>query len=446
MGAQLHSLLVTETPESIFTPKTPVRDDMFATRRHEDLQARVEGALAEKGSQVVLYGPTGVGKTSLVRYLCRQGEVPYVRVECGPDFEATMRAALTEVVTEEVVERVRSVSGEAEAGFLSGLLNLKAKGSVGSNTRTAPIQRPLAVSVADAVEVAGIKVLFLDNFENLAGQEHESQTKLAMAQLLKSLADRSADSAGALKAVVAGIPEASEELVTADQATARRLTQIEVGRMPAEELDQILARGEEKLGIEFAGLCRNRILEFSDGFPYYTHLFALHCSRRVLRDGRVVVELDDFDAALDAILADCDLQLRTAYNDAIETSGEVRTRKTILEAMASRNDVAVTFMDIREEFLKLRPQYETVEKLSFLSGFMTDLKDEYQILADRGKTRSKNNLWRFANPLMRAYVRLRQHREEQGQQQLVGTSGEEIVSFNSDSAHERFPGDPGKNG
>lgn len=72
---------MTEKPEDVFTPATPVRDDMFATRRHERLQERVQGALQEQGKQVIAYGPTGVGKTSLIRYLCRNGNIKYVRVE-----------------------------------------------------------------------------------------------------------------------------------------------------------------------------------------------------------------------------------------------------------------------------------------------------------------------------------------------------------------------------
>jgi putative ribosome biogenesis GTPase RsgA len=59
-------------PEEVFTPATPVSDDMFANRKFEDLQDRVEAALREHGRQVVLFGLTGVGKTSLIEHLCRE--------------------------------------------------------------------------------------------------------------------------------------------------------------------------------------------------------------------------------------------------------------------------------------------------------------------------------------------------------------------------------------
>jgi hypothetical protein len=42
------------------------------------------------------------------------------------------------------------------------------------------------------------------------------------------------------------------------------------------------------------------------------------------------------------------------------------------------------------------------QRLNFISTAITPLKNEYGILADRGMPKSKNNLYRFSNPLMRA--------------------------------------------
>jgi hypothetical protein len=404
-----------EQPEAVFTPASPVRDDMFATRRHERLEERVQGALGEQGRQVITYGATGVGKTSLVRFLCHKNQINFVRVECGPAFDDMLHDALAQVVDEEVVERVRTISGEAEAGFLAGFLGLKVRGGTSEDVRSTKVRRSLPVVVAEALEAADIQVLFLDNYENLNDQDYAAQTKQRIVQLLKSLSDRAIDNDRALKTVVAGIPEASEELVTADEATARRLAQIEVSRMPENELDQILARGEEKLGLSFEGLCKDRILQSSDGFPYYTHLIALHCSRRAINEDREFVELSDFEGAVDDILLDCDLQLRTAYSNAVETSGELRTRRSIMEAMARLNDLEVPFRLMRQSFLDLHPEYQTLERLNFLSPATSELREKYGILADKGLPKSKNNLYRFKNPLMRAYVRLSMLRENQGQ-------------------------------
>lgn len=233
---------------------------------------------------------------------------------------------------------------------------------------------------------------------------------------MKSFSDRSAGATEeAPKIVLAGIPTASAHLIALDSATARRTAQIEVPRMPPDELDQILQRGEEKLGIVFEGLLRDRIIQSSDGFPYYTHMFALHCTKRALGEARREVTISDFEDSLASILADCDLELRTAYDAAVETSGKIQMRKSVMEAIAVLNDIEVPFKAIRESFLGLHPEYETPDKLNFLSTAITPLKDEYAILADSGKPKSPSNKYRFTNPLMRGYVRLRMHNERQGQ-------------------------------
>ena len=59
----------------------------------------------------------------------------------------------------------------------------------------------------------------------------------------------------------------------------------------------------------------------------------------------------------------------------------------------------------------MHPEYGEPQNLNFLSTALPDLKDRYGILADKGLPKSKNNLYRFKNPLMRAYVRLRMIRD-----------------------------------
>ena len=404
------------TPEDVFTPARPVGDDMFATREYEHLQDRVEAALREQGRQVVLFGLTGVGKTSLVGYLCRNRRIPYVRVECGPTFEAMMREALAKVVGNEEIESIESHSTEVGIGAtLYGLLRGDLKAKSGTDTKFERYPISLATAVAEAFRLKKKKVLFLDNYENLLGKHHEQETSRALVELMKSFADRAAETGtDTPKVVVAGIPAVSEALIMLDSATSRRIAQVEVPRMADAELDQILTRGEEKLGIKFEGLLRDRIIQSSDGFPYYAHMFALHCSRRAIHAGRTNVMIDDFDASLASILADCDLELRTAYEAAVETTGKVQMRKSVMEAIATLNDLEVPFKAIRESFLKLHPEYGSIDKLNFLSTSITPLKDTYRILTDSGKPKSPNNKYRFFNPLMRGYVRLRMLNEAQG--------------------------------
>jgi energy-coupling factor transporter ATP-binding protein EcfA2 len=403
-------------PEEVFTPATPVQEDMFAARRHEALEDRVDSALAQRGRQVVLYGDTGVGKTSLVLHLARTRKLKMLRVECGPSFDEMMSEAISKVEPVRVTGRkeggVRRVGGGL--GLPGGMVKASSEVTQQNETEFQPLSRTITADMIDTLEKYGIDVLFLDNFENVTGSTHAKQTSRSTSHLLKSLSDRAEDGKNHLKVVVAGIPAASEALIALDDATARRTAQIEVSRMPRDELEQILSRGEQKLGTSFGGLARTLILDYSDGFPYYTHLLALHCCKRMATTGSVEAGLADFDEALDEVIADCDLRLRNGYTRAVETSGVVKVRKSILEAIASYNETEVTFKAIRVAFLQIHPEYKSLERLSFLSTAITPLKDEYQILADLDMPKSRRNLYRFKNPLMRGYIRLRMRKDKVG--------------------------------
>src|SRR4051812_5346620 len=123
-------------PEDVFTPARPVSDEMFATRQYEHLQDRVDGALGEQGRQVMLHGLTGTGKTSLVDYLCRNRDIPRVRVECGAPFEDMMREILGKVIVRDDIEHIEKESVEGEIGVtLWGLLTGKVKGSTAGETK-----------------------------------------------------------------------------------------------------------------------------------------------------------------------------------------------------------------------------------------------------------------------------------------------------------------------
>ncbi len=400
-------------PIQVFTPSKAVRDDMFASRHYENLQENFELAVREPGRQIVVYGDTGIGKTSLVRHIASTMGLNLVRVECGSRFEAMTNDALAMAgVTEDKFEIIERKSGQAGVrGSLGVLFSKWQREDTETETKTSyPVS--IATTVREALTAVGVDLLFFDNFENLRAREFGDEVAVEIAQLMKSCSDR--EESG-VKVVVAGIPAESQALLALDEATARRTAQIEVPRMPDEELDEIIRNGENLLHVEFDADCRGLIARYSDGFPYYTHLHALHAVLTALKEPSERVSLAHFSAALSTILRQADLFVRTAYNDAIETSGKIRTRKSILEAMSTFEKQEITFGEIKQAFWKIHPQYENSKALDFISPHLDELITKYKIVQSRGVPRSADRTYRFRNPLMRAFVRLKQQEENQGQ-------------------------------
>lgn len=188
--------------------------------------------------------------------------------------------------------------------------------------------------------------------------------------------------------------------------------------MPDEELDEILQKGEDKLGISFDADCRVSIIRYSDGFPYYTHLHALHAVRRALRDGRVNVSFNDFMDALGSIIEDTDLTLQQRYKDAAETTGAVKVRKSVMEAIARTEKQELTFREVKRSFRDIHPRYD-MKQADLINPHLAALVDKYHVLQSRGLPKSMDRTYRFANPLMRAYVRIMAEQEQRNAPRLI---------------------------
>jgi hypothetical protein len=400
-------------PINVFTPSKAVRADMFASRHYENLQENFAFAVREPGRQIVLYGDTGVGKTSLVRYLTTTTGLNVVRVECGGRFDDMLKEALAMAgVTEDKFETIERKSGQAGVrGSLGVMFSRWQREDTETETKSSyPVS--IATTVREALTAVDVDLLFFDNFENLRAKDFGHDTSVEIAQLMKSCSDREGSG---VKVIVAGIPAESEALLALDEATARRTAQIEVPRMPDAELDEIIRNGESILKVQFDADCRILIARYSDGFPYYTHLHALHSVLTALKENSDRVTVNHFSSALSMILRQADLSLRTSYSNAIETTGTIRTRKSVLEAMATFEKQEVTFGEIKTAFWKIHTHYQNPKALDFISPFLDELITKYAIVQSRGIPRSSDRTYRFRNPLMRAYVRLKQQEESQGQ-------------------------------
>jgi hypothetical protein len=383
---------------------------MFATRAANALEQTMIDALGEAGRHLVVHGWTGVGKTSLVEHVCQEQVITYLAVECSGGFEPLMHHVLNRLearASTGVVEATKA-SGEASGGVF-GLFAGKMAGEKTSEAHFEPYGASLESLVADALIKTGHRVLFIDNLEDYSDELADRQQ---LCRLIKACSSRTRDMGlDAPKLIIAGPTAAVDALLVVDDAAARRTQPIEVPRMAPGELDQILVRGEQKLDVVFDHECRRRIIALSDGLPYYTHLYALQCSRVALRQARRLITGEDFNEALDAIVNACSGTLKEAYSRAIRARGEPSLRQSTLAAVAESADAETGMPEIVAAFLQINPQYERPERIRFLGRLLAELRDEHGILEDAWLEGHRG--YRFRDPLMRVYVRLRMLRDRQ---------------------------------
>jgi len=412
--------------EAYFTPRTPAGREMFARRDENQLQQRLEDYLTELGNQVMLYGDTGVGKTSLLMRVAEEMGIGVARVECysGKSFQDLIGdafaaiAELQELRLEVASTKSKTAEGEGGFNWIATMKGRYRSESVESEKREfVVVEQPAIDALVDKLIEADKKILFFDNFENI----RNDSVKIQIAELMSFISDRAKDT-GNLKIVLAGIAETASDLLSQSAAASRRTTEFEVPRMPERELSEIIGRGMKFLDLSIADKFVKRIAGLSDGFPYVTHLLGLHAARGPLNEKRStgdeprtkIVE-DDIKHAIQNSVSEFRQEFHTNYNLAKEMSGIVRPREHILKALArvdGRDFRAVEIADLYRTQFGISPD----KNMTFLNVALGQLRDVKHGAVLRRRHPRGRYRYGFTNPLMRPFIRLVEGTEETPQQ------------------------------
>lgn len=400
-------------PEDVFTPKTIVTRAMFARRNEPDLdgnpglQDTVQDALRERGGQILLYGDTGVGKSSLLKYAAEDEGLGTVVVECVSSMSHAdiLDALVRKVVSVKKVSIRKSAVAEASASAegkvpwfakLSGTVKVAG----GTDTDYEVVEKDAIDVLADVLPRAGRTVIVLDNFQNIKLPE----TRELVAQTLEQLSDRAADSEGAdVKAVVIGIAEDAHSLLGESRSYGRRTTEIGVPRMPDDELREVLVRGFGKLNISVSDAIVDSFVFYSDGFPYFAHLLGLNVSRTVLRSDSKHATVDDLTAALKRSATGVTTTYSERVRKAREAGGAVQPRRQIMEMLAASDQRVWTSADVQAMWAA---KFGERDEYSFMHTALGQLSTPKHgnILRRRGPR--KHYQYQFEDPHMRPYLRI----------------------------------------
>lgn len=366
-----------------FTPGSPIdSNDLFAGRKRQ--RERVLNTIFQKGEHPVLFGERGVGKTSLANtlwdILVVMGKFNYQRakINCSGEmsFEEIWRIIFRQLTAQ--------TGAENETITLDEILP----------------ENPNSENVRETFHLLNERsIIIIDELDKVSDQRVQRQ----LADTVKTLSDNAIGTT----LIMVGVGDSIDQLIAEHRSIERAIVQVHMKRMAKFELLEIIDKGLSRCeGIEIEPSARERIADYSQGLPYYTHLLARESALQAVRNGRTLLTMRDLDDAIkEAVDSHLETNL-TAYNTAVSAPRGKNFKPVLLAcALASKNEQQWFYAKDVVPPLRLitSRKYDVPAFAKHLKAFCEPSRG--CILERRGPARRVQ--YRFLRPLMGPYIILR---------------------------------------
>ncbi|RYE15052.1 MAG: ATP-binding protein, partial [Sphingobacteriaceae bacterium] len=147
--------------------------------------------------------------------------------------------------------------------------------------------------------------------------DNNEEIKTRMADTIKALSDNVPN----VTVLVVGIAESVSQLLGEHPSLERCLIQIHMPRMSEEELKQIIDNGLRRLELEIIDSVREKIIEYSSGFPHYTHALCKYAAYyAIINNVNTISMKHHFTYSVKRAIQTTSQSLRDAYQRAIINS------------------------------------------------------------------------------------------------------------------------------
>lgn len=379
--------------ELFFTPSKPIQAYTHLKGRDEEVQ-HILGTITTAGQHCMIYGERGIGKSSLALSTLEGGREagvftqPFFLKRC--DNKTKFKDIIEKPIIhldEEYAAQKKEVTTKTGVGL--NLLKLFRADIAVEEKIIIEKQDLTASKVCQAFsELEG--VLLIDEFDVV-----EDSVKHEVAELIKQLSDSNSK----LKILLVGIASDGASLIAGHQSVNRCLHEIKLSRIEDKYLYEIISTGESGLGITFEKDVKDKIVEISNGFPYFTHLIGKEAAEVALAEATDPIGQPILARALEKAVINTEGQLKRAYDDAV-TSSRTSVYPSILYAAAKFADNRFTIQDwiaqIKEDTGK---QYNNNGMSNYIGRFTRE--DKGQIL-----TKAARGVYKITDPRMPSYIRM----------------------------------------
>lgn len=371
----------------VFTPHTAVGIRELFSGRKQQLRSLAR-AISSYGGHAIIFGERGVGKTSLgnfVKYLLPEG-VQFASFSC--DANTTFNSIWDNILSALFVKIEKPVMGFP-------------------NQETSSDFKPLSDYIPDKNKITGQQVrivleylktgaaIVIDELDKL-----DKKTTTALADTIKMLSDYNVD----VTLVLIGVGESVGALIKGHESIERALVQIHMPRMTDSEIEEVIEKGLNTIGMTIDDVLKNKVIILSRGLPHYTHLLMFHACQNAAEKDRKNVTEGDITYAIEQSIFEKEQSLKDSYNKATQSTKKAfMFIPTIFScALADTNkDGFFALIDVQKVLKKIfGREVPQAAFISHIGAFCSEEKGP--ILEKIGAARKYR--YHFRNPLMQSFV------------------------------------------
>jgi hypothetical protein len=394
----------------VFTPTSPAR---LTFVERETINDQLVSALKIPGKQVVVYGYSGCGKTTVLTQKLEQLYEDHVTSSCTntTTFEALLINAFerleTFYSTEQSKSTRRKLSGTLETQLWRIKSALGGESESSEATKTTRLVPPQLTPQTLAQLLGELHECWvLEDFHKVAPSE-----KVKLAQCLKVFMDM-ADRYPEVKIIAIGAVDSAREVVQFEPEMRNRVSEIAVPLMTPQELSEIVRKGAKLLRVRFSTDVVESIVWFSNGLASVCHSLCLYtCEAAGVQDtSPAVAHLDagHFQKALDRYVAEASDSLKFVFEKAFRPTKKTKfdNYRIVVRALAAFDQDGATKAALYSKIRETEPNYPPTN----LKHCLNQLTAEERGCIVRYSPSSAS--YSFADPVFRAYA-LSTFREQQ---------------------------------
>lgn len=386
----------------VFTPATSAKVSYI---ERASVEKQLEKALDLQGKQVVIYGHSGSGKTTVLTHMLKEKKIEHIVSRCTntSTIDSIILDAFDDLnpyyIESEDNEKKDIVSGDISSeymGIKSAISGTMERGSTQTHKRVLPPQLTMQRLAHFIGEAHAVWVI--EDFHKVAPSE-----KTKISQMMKLFMDM-ANKYPKIKIVILGAADNGYEVVAHDRELNNRVAEIEVPLLKPDEIRKILEKGTKALNVEFSEDVISDIVKYSNCLATIAHQLAynlcFNAGIKVTAEKCVKLDAEQLPSAIDDFTVEKqDTYKNTYYAITKHRESKFKNVEIILETLCIIDKPEVLMHELFDEILKVHPDYPQGNLSAYIKRLTST--DYEEVL--------RNNAGRlsFSDPFFGAYVKMK---------------------------------------